>query len=313
VGCGFAWLAGRGTVHDAAVADPFPTPSSFTFGCMSLGWGPERLREDVRVARAAMDAGLWFHASQEYAGGGAFMALRHAFDESPARRPELILKIRCDSAEHIVFDVEDALRRLGVARIAIAQLCRAKHDRRPIVDDFLAQGPMWNACERLRREGKVGAFALEIFASFSADALRAVRAGMFPAYIFYLNPGERQASDELMDLLEARGERLLSLRTLCGGDLDPSRIEALRAKEPANAAIARFDELRPIYERSGCASWPEFSMAFLRSLPRLLTTIAGTSSAAHLDALLAADRRAKPMAPELTAEIRALHRRWGPP
>jgi aryl-alcohol dehydrogenase-like predicted oxidoreductase len=288
----------------------FPTPSAFTFGCMSLGWAPERLRDDARVARAAMDAGVWFHASQEYAGGGAFMVMRRAFDEAPSRRPQLILKIRCDSADHIAFDVEDALRRLGVERIAIAQLCRARHDRRPIVDDVLARGEMHRTCERLQREGKVGHFALEIFASFSADALRAVRAGMFPAYIFYLNPGERQASDELFDLLLERGERLLSLRTLCGGHLDPARIDQLRAKEPANPAIARFDALRPIYERSGCASWPEFSMSFLRAIPALLTTIAGTAKTEHLTELLDADRRAKPMAPVLAAEIRALHRRW---
>jgi aryl-alcohol dehydrogenase-like predicted oxidoreductase len=289
---------------------PLPPLPSFTFGCMSLGNEPEEFKNHVGVARAAMDGCGWFHASQEYAGGGAFMIMRHAFSENKSRLPKLILKIRCDHAAVLKFDVEDALRRLNVERIEIAQLCRAKHDRRPVVDDFLNQGEMWQVCQNLQQEGKVGHFVMEIFASFSADAIRAVKAGLFPAYIFYFSAGERQASNELFELLEQNQEKFLSLRTLCGGLLDPLRIRALQAREPGDAALARFEALKPIYEKSGCASWCEFSMSFLKSFPNLLTTIAGTSKPEHLQELLAADRKARPMDAPLSAEIKALHAQW---
>ncbi|HEX4139153.1 MAG TPA: aldo/keto reductase [Candidatus Methylacidiphilales bacterium] len=290
--------------------EPLDSLSPFTFGCMSLGRQPEDFERDMRVARAAMEAGCWFHASQEYGGGGTFMILRHAFDENRARVPKIILKIRCDHAAILKFDVEDALRRLKIDRIDLAQLCRAKHDRRPVVDDFFARGEMWEVCRKFQEEGKVGQFVLEIFASFSPDAIRAVQADLFPGYIFYFSPSERQVSNELFDLLQSRKEPLLSLRTMGGGWLDPARIEALRAKEPQHPLIGRFEELRVLYGKSGCASWPEFSFSFLKSIPHLRTSIAGTANLDHLRELLDADRNAKPMAEELSSEIQALHHRW---
>ena len=47
---------------------PFPGSalSPFTFGCMSLGYDPGELQNNIRLARIAMDSGIWFHASQEY-------------------------------------------------------------------------------------------------------------------------------------------------------------------------------------------------------------------------------------------------------
>jgi aryl-alcohol dehydrogenase-like predicted oxidoreductase len=287
----------------------------FTFGCMSLGNSDDiaDVRAQIRVVRAAMNAGVSFHASREYAGGGAFTIMRHAFDEDRARIPKMILKIRCDNALLLKFDVEDALRRLNIERIDVAQLCRAKHDRRPVVDDFLAQGEMWRVCQLLWKEGKVGEFVMEIFESFSPDAIRAVKAGIFPAYIFYFSPGERQASNELFDLLEQQKQPILSLRTLCGGILDPKRIAQIRERNPDDGAIARFEALQPIYEKSGAASWAEFSMSFLKSFPNLVTTIAGTSSERHLIELINADRTSKPMAAPLAKEIKALHRAWAVP
>lgn len=278
---------------------------------MSLGGDPDEIQNHVAVARAAMEGCTWFHASQEYAGGGAFMIMRHAFAENKARLPKLILKIRCDNAAVLKFDVEDALRRLNVERVDLAQLCRGKHDRRPVVDDFLQHGEMWQVCEALQKEGKVGHFVMEIFASFSPDAIRAVQADLFPAYIFYFSPGERQTSNDLFDLLEQRQEKILSLRTLCGGILDPHRIEEIKARHPGDNAITRFEALKPIYEKSGCANWAEFSLSFLRAFPNLQTTIAGTSKLAHLHQLLEADRKAKPMPAPLVAQIKALHNRWG--
>lgn len=292
------------------MSESFPALTSFTFGTMSLTGLPESFRDDIRVARAAMEAGVWFHSSQEYSGGGSFMVLRHAFDEDRARVPKMILKIRCDHAAVLKYDVEDALRRLKIDRVDIAQLCRAKHDRRPVVDDFLAQGEMWQVCQDLLKEGKVGHFILEIFASFSADAIRAVEAGLFPAYIFYYNPGERQAGNPLFHLLEERKEKILSLRILGGGHLDAANIAALRARNPQHEAIARYEALEPLFKKSGYANWVDFSLAFLRTVPHLQTAIAGTSKVKHLQQWLEADAKAQPMDPALVEEIRALHSRW---
>jgi aryl-alcohol dehydrogenase-like predicted oxidoreductase len=284
--------------------------TAFTYGCMSLGKDPANFTRDIRVARMAMDSGVWFHASQEYAGGGAFGIMRHAFEEDRAHRPRLILKIRCDHAAILKFDVEDALRRLNVERVDIAQLCRGKHDERPVVNDFINKGDMWQVCDELQKSGKVGQYVMEVFASFSSDAIRAVNAGLFPGYIFYFSPGDRQANNELFRLLEQRNEPILSLRTMCGGYLEPANIQALRERKPDDPMIARFEALEPIFKQSGCATRTEFSFSFLKSFPSLLTTIAGTAQTVHLQDLLDADRIAKPMAPALVQQIKALHEQW---
>lgn len=281
--------------------------SSFTFGCMSFHGQPENFKNEIRVTRAAMDSGVWFHSSQEYDGGAAFMIMRHAFDEDRAHTPKLLLKIRCDHAAVLKFDVEDALRRLNVERVDLVQLCRAKHDRRPVVDDFLAHGEMWQVCQQLEKEGKVGQFVMEIFASFSPDAIRAVNADMFPGYIFYFSPGERQVNNELFELLQKTNKPILSLRTMWGGNFTPARLQMHLDKDPNHPFIARYAALKAIYEKSGACSFAEFSMSFLRSFPNVRTTIAGTSKVENLQALLEADRNAKPMDPSLVAEINALH------
>lgn len=291
---------------------PFPGPAltPFTFGCMSLGYDPAEMQNNIRLARIAMETGVWFHASQEYAGGGAFMILHHAYRENRSQIPRMILKIRCDNAAVLKYDVEDALRRMNIDQVNIAQLCRAKHDKRPVVDDFLVHGEMWQVCQDLQKQGKVGQYVMEIFASFSADAIRAVQANLFPGYIFYFSPGERQTNTELFELLESRGENILSLRTMCGGILDPERIQSIREKKPQDRAIARFEALKPIYEQSGCANWVEFAFSFLKAFPTLRTSIAGTAKEVHFKELLAGSQKAIPMAPALVKQIKALHHEW---
>lgn len=60
---------------------PNRSPSLYTFGCMSLGSDLGRLDDHIRVARQAMEAGIWFHASPTYHRGFTYMVLRMAFDE----------------------------------------------------------------------------------------------------------------------------------------------------------------------------------------------------------------------------------------
>ena len=280
----------------------------YTFGCMSLGGDPDRFQDDVKVARMAMEHPIWFHASQEYS--CAFWVIRQAFDEARSKTPRLILKIRCDHAATIKHDVEDALQRLNVERVDIAQLCRARHDHRRIVDDFLNKGEMWEVCEKLKQEGKVGGFIMEVFASFSSDALRAVQAGLFPAYITYLSPGERQMNNELFHLIEKKQQPILSLRTVFGGRLQPEVIERIRKENPSNSTVARFDALEPIFIESGCKSRVEFCFSFLKTYPNLQTTIAGTSNPAHLMEFIDASRDSKPMESALADRIKKLHDQW---
>jgi len=293
-----------------SIRGKLPAFSPYTFGTMSLGRKLDRFKEDIEVARTAMEAGVWFHTSQEYGGSGTFMILRHAFDQARQNLPKCIFKVRCDSAELIRFDVEDALRRLGIERVDVAQLCRDKHDKRDIVRDFLSQGPMWNTCCDLKEKGLVGNFAMELFASFSDDAAIAVENDMFDAYILYYNLLDRQASNALFALLQAKNCPLLALRTLGGGRTQRSRAASYEQSHPQESVLAHLDALEPLLRKSGCRGWDEFSMRFILSVPQVRTTIGGTSNTEHLKRLLELAWGSAPLQQEIVQEIQALHNEW---
>lgn len=287
----------------------------YTFGTSRLGRSAEAFDADVRVAHSAMEAGCCFHCSQEYTRGNVFMVLRRAFDEAPRRRPKIILKVRCERADWLTFDVEDALRRLGLERVAIAQLCivweEDDREQRRIVEDFLRQGPMWAACRALKERGLVGGFVLENFAGYSGGALAAVAHDLFDGYIFYYNVLNREASNALFAKLSEARAPLVAMRVIQGGLPDPARAaQAAGKKTPDPLKLARRETMEKIYERSGDACRMAFSMRFMLSTPGVCSAVGGTSSAAHLQAFLQAADAFIPLPDDLMQEIQTLHREW---
>ena len=65
--------------------------SPYVYGTTRLGDDKIPFEERVTVARAAMNAGIWFHTSHTY--GNALDVLRTAFDQDRANVPKLIVKI----------------------------------------------------------------------------------------------------------------------------------------------------------------------------------------------------------------------------
>lgn len=284
-----------------------PALTPYTFGTMSLGHRVADFDRDVRVARVAMESGVWFHTSQEYAGGGAFMVLRHAFDEARAQVPRMMFKIRCDRAETIRFDVHDALRRLGIERVDIAQLCRDAHDHRAVVDDFIARGPMYETCRQLQAEGLVGHFVFEVFPGFADDALKAVEHELFDACIFYYNPTQRFAPPATWEAMHRLSTPMLALRTLGHVTRPPGEAAAALEAQGKTDAAAALGRLQPIYEQSGCASWVEFCVRFALSTPNVRTTIGGTADISHFHELRVAAEAFEPLPEAVMAQVRALH------
>ena len=269
-----------------------PALTRLTFGTGKVGSPADS--EHLRVTRAAMEAGLWFHTAREYGGGSVFETLRTAFREAPSQVPPCIFKVDGNSAQLLRQTVETSLRETGVSRVEVAQVCG-----NPDVSALYPDGDLAREMERLQAAGHVGHFSLEIFADFSANLQRAAQDQLFGSVIFYYNTVERQVSNALFETLQSRQTPILALRTLGGnpdsfGDLN----EAARA------------QLEAVYERSGCANRFDFRVRFALSAPQVVTTIAATSRVAHLEELLRATREFEPLAPEIIAEIVALQNQW---
>lgn len=294
---------------DATYRSPLPPLKRLALGTMELG-GHDRIHDDVAVVRAAMEAGLPIHTSRMYRGGQTLNVVKLAFREAPSAIPPLIAKIYCYNATQMRLDVEEILDRLHLDRLPIAQIATNDHRRREIVDDVLAQGPMYEALCELSGRGLVGHWTFEIFQKFTADARRAVEHRLFDSASFYFNALERETDAETWRALRAQETPVIALRGLSGGLVDPA--QAHRAGRPGKPKEMpeRRAELEPVYARSGCASWPEFSLRFLYSLPQVRTVVVGTGRLERLRANLALAERAEPLPEEVVDEVCAHHDRW---
>ncbi len=279
----------------------------YVYGTTRLGGGGIPFEERVKIARMAMDAGLWFHTSHTY--GDALKVLRAAFDQDPKRIPRLIVKIGWNSLDELRGVIRQNLEPLGLKSLDIGQLCLGGR----LAEEFAGGGACYEAFSQLRKEGLVKRFVLEVFPWTSEAPLKALRGGypkgVVDGYIFYLNPLQRFVSNELWDLLLERGEPIVAMRTVSGGDVHRLRDVPGAAWKPY--LQQRAVEVAPLFERSGIASWPEFCVRFAHGFAQVRATVGATARPGNLQAFLAAaGKEIQPLPPDVQQEIVALQRRW---
>jgi aryl-alcohol dehydrogenase-like predicted oxidoreductase len=277
------------------------------YGTTRLGDAKISFEERVAMAGQAMQAGVWFHTSDAY--GNALEVLRAAFDRDRQHVPKTIIKIGSGSLAEVRASIQKHTGPLGLAHIDIGQLCLGGQ----LAEEFRTGGACYDGFRRLRGEGLVRSFVLEVFPWTSAGPLQAFRAGypdsIIDACIFYLNPLQRFASNALWDLLQERGVPIIGMRTVAGGDVHQLRDVAGAAWK--DYLQRRASEVAAIFERSGVATWLEFCVRFAQGLPLVRASVGATSRPEGLRAFLAATAGAiQPLDPEIRAEISQLQYRW---
>ena len=174
--------------------------SKFIYGTTRLGDDKIPFADRVNMAHAAMDAGVWFHTSHQY--GDALKVLRAAFDADRKRIPRMIVKIGWSSIEELRQNILQNIEPMRIDHIDIGQLCLGGK----LADEFASGGKCYDDFRKLRDEGLVHRFVLEVFPWTSKIPLQVLRAGypkdVIDGFIFYLNPLQRFASNELWDLLQ---------------------------------------------------------------------------------------------------------------
>ena len=248
------------------------------------------------------DYGQGGHDVHPFGGGQTLKVLKAAFAESPKQIPRIIVKLYCATVENARGHLETILRGLGVERIDVAQLCTWAD----FAEDFGRQGPRWQMFKEFKDKGVIGNYVAEIFAPWSQNALPVIEEELVDAVIFYYNLVDRQVSNEVFDLIEAKKTPVFALRTL--GGVCPNMDEEMGTKGSEDPVPARLAALKPLCKRSGCQSWVEFSMRFAMSMPNVVTTIGATSNLKHVQAFLAAEK--KPLPEDVVKEIGVLHREW---
>ena len=252
-----------------------------------------------------MDAGVWFHTSHTY--GNALEVLRTAFAQDRTKVPNLIVKLIGGSVDEIRSVLQQNLEPLGLEYLELGQLCLGGG----LADAFI-NGDASSAFAALKDEGLVNRFVLEVFPWNSDVALNALRhgatEGLIDGYIFYLNPLQRFASNELWDLLIERGELIIAMRTVAGGPVH--RLRDVPGAAWKDYLQKRATEVAPIFERSGIQSWTEFCVRFAHSFPQVRATVGATARKENLEKFLGTVGHIEPLPQNIVEEITRLHYRW---
>ena len=280
--------------------------SPYIYGTTKLGDDKIPFPERVTIAQAAMDSGVWFHTSHTY--GNALEALRTAFDQDRTKIPKLIVKIGWSTVDELRGVIHQNIDPLGIKSIDIGQLCLGGQ----LAEDFANGGSCCEVFSQLKKEGIVNRFVLEVFPWTSHTALKALRGGSMKGIvdgcIFYFNPLQRFASNELWDLLIKMNVPIIALRTVAGGTVH--RLRDVPGAAWKEYIQKRAVEVTPIFERSGIKSWVEFCVRFAFSFPQVRSTIGSTSRVENLQDFLSLSKNIKPLPLDIRDEIVRLQYHW---
>ncbi|MEO8355960.1 MAG: aldo/keto reductase [Chloroflexota bacterium] len=280
--------------------------SPYIYGTTRLGDEKIPYDDRVSIARAAMEGVNWFHTSHTY--GDALKVLRAAFDQDRTRVPRLIVKIGWNSMDEMRDVIHQNIDPLGLDSLELGQLCLSGS----LAEEYANGGECYESFSRLKQDGLVRRFVLEVFPWTSDVALKALRAGypegIVDGYILYLNPLQRFASNELWDLLVERNEPLIAMRTVAGGNIH--RLRDVPGYAWREYLQQRAVEVVPIFERSGIQSWTEFCIRFAHSFPQVRATVGATCRLENLNEFLAAAENIKPVPADVRDEIVKLQYRW---
>jgi hypothetical protein len=280
--------------------------SPYIYGTTRLGDEQIPSEERVNVASAAMDAGIWFHTSRQY--NNALEVLSVAFDKDRTKVPKLIAKIGGDNIKALKADIKRNLEPVGLKSLEVGQLCIGGE----LANDFAVGGNSLKELEKIRESGLVKSYILEVFPWTSQIALKALQGGythgIIDAFIFYLNPLQRFASNELWKILMEQKQPILALRTIGGGPVH--RLRDVPGAAWKDYLQKRAVEVAQIFERSGITSWTEFCFRFAHSIPNVLSTIGASGSINHLQEFLTVKENSQSLRQDVINEILTLHYRW---
>lgn len=261
-------------------------------------------REDV--ARHALQHCSWFHVSEQY--GSALGTLGTLLKKEQLNAPQTIFKMEAES----LGDFEALCRRhtdiLGVKAMDIGQLCL--RDRS--LDEFLPGSAGYAELQRLKSEGLVKAYVIEVFPWTSNLAEQILDAGAIgdiaEGFIFYFNPLQRFVSNSLWQKISENNITFIGMRSVCGNTVHALRDKPGAAWQPY--LQERAVQIAPIFEASGEQSWGRFCLRFAHSYSLLQASVGATASMNNLQDFIENSAAPKALPTETLQRIEALQSQW---
>ena len=204
--------------------------------------------------------------------------------------------------------IQRKLEPLGLSHMDIGQLCL--RDRSP--EDFLPGSTGFDEFSRIREEGLVRRYVMEVFPWTSPVALQVLNDGgigdLVDGFIFYFNPLQRFASNALWQRIQEMNVPIIAMRTVCGDNV-------LNLRDVPGAAWQDYIQQRsvqvaPLFERSGIESWAEFCMRYVYSFDVVQASVGATSREENLSELLRHSETREAFPNNIKEELLALQSGW---
>lgn len=280
--------------------------SPYIYGTTRLGDDKIPFADRVKMARLAMDCGVWFHTSLQY--NDALQVLGEAFHQNQNKVPKLIIKLGGDTIHEFRANIHRNLEPLGLESLELGQLCIGGD----LANEFANGGNCYKEFEQIKKEGLVKRFVMEVFPWTSEVPLNALKGGytkgIVDGFIFYLNPLQRFASNELWDLIHEKNEAIIGMRTVAGGPVH--RLRDVPGAAWKEYLQKRAVEVAPIFERSGIQSWTEFCIRFAFSFKQVRATVGSSGRADNFNEFIKAKEHITPLPADIVEDITRLHYRW---
>lgn len=278
----------------------------YIYGTTRLGDDNIPFNERVDIALMAMDSEIWFHTSHQY--NTALQVLREAFDQNRTKVPKLIIKLGGSTIMEFRNDIYRNLDPLGLENLELGQLCLGGE----LAYEFTTGGTCYKEFEKLKKEGLVNRFVMEVFPWTSDIPLKALKAGypegIVDGYIFYFNPLQRFASNELWNLINEKQLPIIGMRTVSGGPVH--RLRDVPGAAWKEYLQKRAVEVAPIFERSGIENWTEFCVRFAFSVNGVKATVGSTSQVKNFQDFLKVRENINPLPKDIVEDIMRLQYRW---
>lgn len=250
--------------------------------------------EQLKVAFAALEKGLWFHSSLHY-------SLEHKnfirkLQEQSSGTTNTIVKIDVNHPqrkETIAYQVEQYLKETKTQQIQVVQLCA-----NPPAHTLKQDGDVAMKLKKLQQEGKIKTVYPEVFWQYSNNLSETLDYNVFSGFVFYHSLIHRDITTDFYNKLKEKNISHIALKGIGSG------AEFFFKSQEKEQAI------KALMHKCGIDDIIKFRLLYTKSVREAEGLVIATTNYNHFEKLYSIISSSEELPLEIINEIEKLHEIW---